>query len=64
MRKILAGMAILGLSSSAALACPMSGGQSVSVDRELVVASIASEIQEADEARMTLIPPTDEEAAE
>jgi hypothetical protein len=64
MRKILAAMAILGLSSTAALACPMSGGHSASVDRELVVASLASEAQEVDAPQMTLIEQTEDEAAE
>lgn len=64
MPKILATMAIVGMSSTAALACPMSGGHSASVERDVVVASLANEIQEVDSAPMTLIAQTEDEAAE
>lgn len=64
MRKILAGMAILGMSSTAALACPMSGGYSASVDRELIVASVATDMQEVETAQMTLIEQDEAEVAE
>lgn len=64
MPKILAIMAIVGMSSTAALACPMSGGHSASVERDVVVASLANEIQEVDSAPMTLIAQTEDEAAE
>lgn len=60
MRKILAGVAILGMSSTAALACPMSGGYSAAVDRELVVASVETDTQEVEIAQMSL--PVQDEA--
>jgi len=62
MRKILAATAIVAMSSTAALACPMSKNISASVDRELVVASIATELQPTDISEATLLE--EDEAAE
>ncbi len=54
MKSILLSAALL-LSAGAAVACPMSSGQSAAVDRDTVVASITTD-------RMTPVP-AEEEAA-
>jgi hypothetical protein len=64
MKKLLAGMAIVGLSSTVALACPMSSNMSTSVDRELVVASIATDTTEIDTAQLRLLEEETEEKSE
>jgi hypothetical protein len=64
MRKILAAAAIVGMSSTAALACPMSSNMSVAVDSEIVVASIATDLQPMETTEPMLLEPVDEQAGE
>lgn len=64
MRKILAAAAIVGMSSTAALACPMSSNMSVAVDNEIVVASIATDMQPMDTTDAMLLEPVEEPAGE
>jgi hypothetical protein len=64
MRRVLAATAIVAMSSTAALACPMSANHSTAVDRELVVASIASDVQRPDTTEARLLEEVEDEAAE